>query len=190
MPAADLLRLPPITIKLLAGACLLAAVLPNATKRNRLALVAGVLLLVIARDASERALVPLDARLLLALVGITGLLAAGAALRFVVTHARIDTEVVYAALSTYLLAGIFFAQIYLAIDSAWPGSFAAPNKFSEPAAVYYSFVTLATLGYGDIVPRSDLARGVATFEVIGGQLFLAVTVARLVGLFGSSKRTS
>jgi voltage-gated potassium channel Kch len=54
---------------------------------------------------------------------------------------------------------------------------------SEQSAVYYSFVTLATLGYGDILPRSDIARGIATFEVIGGQLFLAVMVARLIGAF-------
>src|SRR4029453_5872531 len=54
-------------------------------------------------------------------------------------------------------------------------------------AVYYSFVTLATLGYGDYLPRTDLARGLAQFEVIGGQLFLAVMVARLIGLFAPSK---
>jgi voltage-gated potassium channel Kch len=52
------------------------------------------------------------------------------------------------------------------------------------SAIYFSFVTLATLGYGDIVPRSDLARGLAIVEGVGGQLFLAVMVARLVSLYG------
>jgi voltage-gated potassium channel Kch len=51
------------------------------------------------------------------------------------------------------------------------------------SAMYFSFVTLATLGYGDIVPHTDLARGVAMVEGIGGQLFLAVLVARLVSLY-------
>ena len=54
-------------------------------------------------------------------------------------------------------------------------------------SLYFSLVTLATLGYGDFLPRTDLARGIAQFEVIGGQLFLAVMVARLIGLFAPSK---
>ena len=66
-----------------------------------------------------------------------------------------------------------------------PGSLVGPDPVTEARRVYYSFVTLATLGYGDYLPRTDIARGVATFEVIGGQLFLAVMVARLIGAFGS-----
>jgi voltage-gated potassium channel len=50
-------------------------------------------------------------------------------------------------------------------------------------AIYFSFVTLATLGYGDITPRTDVARSVAILEGVGGQLFLAVLVARLVSLY-------
>ena len=56
--------------------------------------------------------------------------------------------------------------------------------FSRMSALYFSFVTLATLGYGDIVPRTDVARGLAIVEGVGGQLFLAVMVARLVSLYG------
>jgi hypothetical protein len=53
----------------------------------------------------------------------------------------------------------------------------------EPTAVlYFSFATLTTLGYGDIVPVSAIARTLATLEAITGQLYLAVLVARLVGL--------
>ena len=52
------------------------------------------------------------------------------------------------------------------------------------SAIYFSFVTLATLGYGDIVPRTDVARGLAIVEGVGGQLSLAVMVARLVSLYG------
>ena len=69
----------------------------------------------------------------------------------------------------------------------WPGSFTGPDDFTEASAVYYSFVTLATLGYGDFLPRTEFARGIATFEVIGGQLYLAVMVARLIGAFGTKK---
>jgi hypothetical protein len=118
------------------------------------------------------------------LVGATGLARSSRArLRFTVTARTVDSETLYAALSTYLLAGIFFGQIYWAIEGFRPGSIVGPDPLSELVAVYYSFVTVATLGYGDFLPRTDIARGVAQFEVIGGQLFLAVMVARLIGLF-------
>ena len=120
---------------------------------------------------------------MLALVGVTGLAAAAGALRFMVNAKAVSTQTVYAALSTYLLAGMFFGEIYWAIEQIAPGSMSGPDKLSELSAVYYSFVTIATLGYGDFLPRSDLARGIATFEVIGGQLYLAVLVAFLIGAF-------
>jgi voltage-gated potassium channel Kch len=50
-------------------------------------------------------------------------------------------------------------------------------------AVYFSFVTLATVGYGDVVPARELSRGVAMFEALVGQLFLAVLIARLVSVY-------
>jgi voltage-gated potassium channel Kch len=64
-----------------------------------------------------------------------------------------------------------------------PGTFSFTGEFSQASAIYFSFVTLATLGYGDIVPRADVARGIAIVEGVGGQLFLAVLVARLVSLY-------
>lgn len=111
------------------------------------------------------------------------LLAAASALRFAMRSTKIDAEHIYAALSAYLLAGIFFGVLYDAVDSVWPGSFTAPGairEFSLFDAIYFSFVTLATLGYGDLVPVSGVARGLAVVEAVAGQLFLAVMVARLV----------
>jgi|SRR5438045_2183698 len=188
LPAAQVLGLPAAGSRLLLGACLLAAVVPNSTRRTRAMLAVAVVLLIAARLMSERDDVPINAGLMVAVVGITGLLAAGATLRYAVTARKVDHEIIYAALSTYLIAGLFFGQIYLGIERLWPGSMTSPNGFSEASAVYYSFVTIATLGYGDILPKSDLARGIAVFEVVGGQLFLAVMVARLIGLFGGSGR--
>jgi voltage-gated potassium channel len=115
-----------------------------------------------------------------------GLLAAASAMRFALRGRVADAEHVYAALSAYLLAGQFFGVLYWAIAAAWPGSFADPAAAGSAAglslssAMYFSFVTLATLGYGDVVPRSDMARGLAVLEAVGGQLFVAVTIARLV----------
>jgi hypothetical protein len=187
LPMAAILGFPAPVIRVLMGACLLAAVMPNSTRRTRTALGISVVLLMAVRLLSERHDVPINAGLMVAIVGVAGLLAAAATLRFAVTSPKVDHEIIYAALSTYLIAGLFFGQIYLGLEQLWPGSMAAPDAFSEESAVYYSFVTLGTLGYGDILPKSDLARGIAVFEVIGGQLFLAVMVARLIGLFGGSR---
>jgi Ion channel len=188
MPIATTLGLSTVLIKLLLTACLFAAVMPNATKRTRYVLLAAVSLLVVTRLAAEQAYLPLNSALMLALVGVTGLACAAGALRFMVKAETVNRETIFAALSTYLLAGIFFGQIYWSMEQIRPGSMSGPDELSELSAVYYSFVTIATLGYGDFLPRSDLARGIATFEVIGGQLYLAVLVARLIGAFDASRR--
>ena len=190
LPIADTLGLPPIALKLLVAGCLLAAVMPNATRGSRYTFLAAILLLIAVRFITERDDVPVDFGPVLALYGLTGLLATAGTLRFVIRSPIVDSETVCAALSTYLLAGVFFGVIYTAIEYMQPGSFSGPDEFTQASAVYYSFVTLATLGYGDFLPRSELARGVATFEVIGGQLYLAVMVARLIGAFGPAKHGS
>jgi hypothetical protein len=126
----------------------------------------------------------------------TGALAAGSAIallavvrtiRFALSRTAIDAEHIYAALSAYLLGGLLFGVLHWAIALTWPGSFAeagagtAPAAFTLSTAIYYSFVTLATLGYGDVFPRTEVARGVAIFEAVAGQLYVAVMIARLVG---------
>ena len=186
-PVVNFFGLPPWTMKLLVAVCLVLAVLPNATKRNQTIFIGTIVLLIVVRFLSERDDVPIEFGPILALYALTGLIAAAATFRFVVRSAVVDHETVYAALSTYLLAGLFFGVLYSAIEYMWPGSFTGPDQFTEASAVYYSFVTLATLGYGDFLPRTEFARGIATFEVIGGQLYLAVMVARLIGAFGTKK---
>jgi hypothetical protein len=75
------------------------------------------------------------------------------------------------------------------MERAWPGSLAVagaavvPGRFSPSSAIYFSFVTQATLGYGDVVPASEVARGLAIIQAVAGQLYLAVMVARLVSLY-------
>jgi hypothetical protein len=114
---------------------------------------------------------------------VIALLCAAFALRFAMRSTKIDAEHIYAALSAYLLAGIFFGVLYHAVERVWPGSFTAAGAIGEfPLfdGMYFSFVTLATLGYGDLLPVSGVARGLAMIEAVSGQLFLAVMIARLV----------
>jgi hypothetical protein len=113
-------------------------------------------------------------------------LTAAFALRFALRSTRVDAEHIYAALGAYLLGGIFFGVLYHAVEYGWPGSFSASDAAGELElfdAIYFSFVTLATLGYGDLVPVSEIARGLAIIEAVAGQLFLAVMIARLVGSY-------
>jgi hypothetical protein len=187
LPAAPTIGLPDGAIKVLLAGCLVAAVMPNGTKTMRRLMVIGVAALIAVRFAADYRQIPVASGWIVLLWGMIGLLAAAGALRFAVASPIVDAEVVYAVLNTYLLAGLFFGQIYWSLEQAWPGTITGPTPLTSAASVYYSFVTLATLGYGDFLPRTDMARGIATLEVIGGQLFLAVLVARLIGAFESAK---
>ena len=111
---------------------------------------------------------------------------------------RTTSERVYGALCAYLFIGILFSLVYAHLEYRYPGSFnlgnealiAAASSEAETVQVftYYSFVTLTTLGYGDITPVSEHARTLAWLEALIGQLYLAVMVATLVGLKVSEAR--
>ena len=189
-PIAAAFGFPSYVVRLLCGFALIAAVMPNETGHNRYFLLGIIVLVVAVRFASERDDVPISSGSMVGLFGAIGLFAAATALRTVITTRTVSDEVIYAALSTYLLAGIFFGQLHLSVETYWPGSYSGPSAFTEASSLYFSFVTLATLGYGDFLPKSDLARGLTVFEVIGGQLYLAVMVARLIGLFPATKDKS
>jgi hypothetical protein len=187
MPLSVALGLPQWVIKIPVAACVFAAVMPNATPRTRSAMFAALVVLVAAATVAQHRDVPVNNGVGLAVLGLIGLAAAASTMRFMVMAEGVNSEVIYAALSTYLLAGIFFGQFYWAIENLQPGSIVGPDPLTEDRATYFSFVTLATLGYGDYLPRTEIARGLATFEVIGGQLYLAVMVARLISLFAPSE---
>jgi len=97
---------------------------------------------------------------------------------------KVTPEKIFGALSVYLLLGVIWAFLYLVVDFLAPGSFryGQDRALTDAEMVYYSFVTLTTLGYGDIVPVAPSVRALATLEAITGQLYLTVLVARLVGL--------
>ncbi|HSQ12672.1 MAG TPA: potassium channel family protein [Candidatus Deferrimicrobium sp.] len=169
------------------GANLLAAVVPAGGGRGRVILLATMTVLWLARSATAWFEHPALVAMTLGFWTVIALIAAAAALRFAMGAISVDAEHLYAALSAYLLAGVFFGHFYWVLQQIRPDTFAVTGDFSRMSAIYFSFVTLATLGYGDIVPRSDVARGLAIVEGVGGQLFLAVMVARLVSLYGRGK---
>jgi voltage-gated potassium channel Kch len=96
---------------------------------------------------------------------------------------------VFGAMAVYLLLGIAWAETYDAISLVRPDAFnAATRDAADPQRwIYYSFVTLTTVGYGDITPVAPLARSLAILEALTGQLFPAILLARLVALEVSSQ---
>ena len=96
-----------------------------------------------------------------------------------------------AAVCGYLLLGLGWALVFSTLEHVSPGSFGDPLGTGAqnhavlagmPHLIYFSFTTLTTLGYGDVVPTSTLARSLSTLEAVLGQLYLALLVARLVGV--------
>jgi hypothetical protein len=96
------------------------------------------------------------------------------------------------AIAVYLLFGIAWAHAYAIVGSTIPGSFTIPERELQLPSewFYYSFVTLTTVGFGDIVPSHRVARALTVGEVLTGQLYLAVLIGRLVGMQISSAPSS
>lgn len=110
-------------------------------------------------------------------------------LAYVVRGRTVTADKISAAVSIYLLMGLAWASIYVLIDSLAPGSFVSLNgaiptdSSGKPDYIYFSFVTLTTLGYGDITPASSAVRPLIVLESLGGVLYIAVLIARLVSLY-------
>ncbi len=102
-------------------------------------------------------------------------------------QAEVTTNMILGAIVAYLLAAVAFAYVYVLLELFQPGSFSGIPDATNPrelgdALLYFSLVSLTTVGYGDIVPVSGLARPVSVLEGVFGTLYLAVMIARLVGL--------
>lgn len=106
---------------------------------------------------------------------------------------RVTLDSIAAAICAYLLLGVGWGFVFAVIELEHPGSFTAelfiptaitgsPIIKSLHNFVYYSFVCLTTTGYGDIAPKSDIARVMSVLESITGQMYLAILIARLVSL--------
>ena len=112
-------------------------------------------------------------------------LIAGTILTFVFSSRKVTWGVISAALVVYLLLGTIWNFGYTLVDLLAPGSFNIADHLAgsdDLSFMYYSFITLTTIGYGDITPISGMARSLSMLEGIIGQTYMAVLVARLVGM--------
>jgi len=110
-------------------------------------------------------------------------------LRYIIRCKIVDSSILSASACVYLLLGLFWCYVYALLDYYFPGSILPIveidifDNFSR--YLYFSFVTLTTLGYGDITPSTKVAQNWVVLEAIIGQFYLTVLVARLVGLYRS-----
>jgi hypothetical protein len=98
---------------------------------------------------------------------------------------KVTVEAVFGVLCLYILLGLFFAQLYGALDRIDGGHFFANNLVAMPSdCVYFSFTTLSTIGYGDITTAGNLGHTLAVTEGLVGQIYLVTIVSLLVGNLG------
>ncbi|NNE17310.1 MAG: two pore domain potassium channel family protein [Myxococcales bacterium] len=107
----------------------------------------------------------------------------------------VDVDTILGAVVTYLLVTVAFTLVFEIIEIQEPGSFSGIGDGGGPdrrqltgSMMYLSLVCITTMGFGDIVPVSDIARPIAVLEGVFGQLYLAVMIARLVGLHITGRR--
>jgi len=114
-------------------------------------------------------------------------------LLFILRAPSVTLEVLCASISAYLLLGLTWTMAYQLVDLLTPGGAFSFNTNTGTHSMnafngfYFSFITLSTVGYGDITPVSRIARMLAAMEAITGLLFVAVLIARLVAIYSSPK---
>ena len=115
------------------------------------------------------------------------------AIKHIIFAPRIDFNKIVGSVTIYLLIGIIWTLLYALVDEFSPGSFSgddlADNGDRFWDLIYFSFVTLTTLGYGDILPVNTYARTLAYMEAITGQFYIAILVASLVGAHLSERQS-
>jgi hypothetical protein len=111
--------------------------------------------------------------------------------KYIFSAQEVTREIISAAILVYLLMALMWGFIYTALEMTYPGSFvSSQGEIQTPLRshfIYYSFVTITTLGYGDVTPVVVQAKSLAIVEAITGQMYLVVVVAWLVGMFVSKK---
>jgi len=109
----------------------------------------------------------------------------GALVRRVLQHDSVTIATLMGVISAYVLIGLIFAWVYYALIGFRPAPVLDPPDTDLP--VYFSFVVLSTLGFGDISPVDELAQRITALEAITGQIFLATVVARFVSMYGQDR---
>jgi hypothetical protein len=113
-----------------------------------------------------------------------------AILRYIFLQQDVSADIIAGAIVAYLLMALMWSMLYDVLEAAHPGAFKFPEGATQPRgemSVYFSLVTITTVGYGDITPVTRLARAFANLEAVVGQLYLVILVSWLVGMYVSAR---
>lgn len=102
---------------------------------------------------------------------------------FTLQDKTISLTTIFGSLSVYLFIGLVFSYLYLFIETVSPMSFSGLQVQDESKAIYFSFITLTTVGFGDIAPLKPIAQTLVWLESFTGQSYLAVIIGQLVGRY-------
>ena len=114
---------------------------------------------------------------------------------YILKSRKVDANIIYGSVCIYLLLGMTWVSAYTLVEFNAPGALqgiaALPEGLTAAQTIsvysesffYYSYITLTTLGYGNISPASPAANALSSAEAIVGQLYIAILIARLVGLY-------
>jgi hypothetical protein len=113
--------------------------------------------------------------------------------KYILTSSRATLEVIFAAMCLYIMLAVLWAAIYTNLELYYVGAFSFNGQLSTEAGIdstglfrqmiYFSFVTISTLGYGDVLPTHRVAQNWAAVETMIGQFYIAIILARLVSLY-------
>jgi len=186
LPYGDLMGAALLTLVLLS-----AVLVVGANRRERVIAVVLVIPAIVGKwvnhlwpDAMPTAFFLIAGMLFVAFVVVT-------LFHFILTAPQINSEVLCAAASNYLMIGILWTFAYLLLADLQPDSFVFPVGLASQRlmdsfnALYFSFVTLSTLGFGDIVPVSKVARMLSIVEAMTGMFYVTFLIARLVALYSA-----
>jgi hypothetical protein len=122
--------------------------------------------------------------------------------KYILTTSKATLEVIFAAMCLYMMLAVLWAAIFTNLELYYTGSFSFNGQVAADAGIdaatlfrrmiYFSFVTISTLGYGDVLPLHRVAQNWAAVETMIGQFYIAIILARLVSLHtvGQERRTS
>ncbi len=112
-------------------------------------------------------------------------------IRHLINQKVVTIDLIWGAVCGYFFIGFMWSAIFSLLESFHPGSFKLGQQVVPDidSFIYFSFVTLATLGYGDIVPLTKQAQSLAIIETVMGQMYLAVNIAALVAIRISQSRS-
>ena len=97
------------------------------------------------------------------------------------SYRAVTANLIYSAIAAYLMIGVMWAGIYNVLEGISPGSIVGISQYGD--LIYFSFVTLTTLGFGDITPQAILSKRLAVLEAVMGSIYLSVVIAIIVGRY-------